>query len=257
MSAKKVQASVADQYHFADFTWANYRRLLRLAKKRYRFCGYLEPMDRGRMLLWRHDVDFSMDNAVRCARIEAEEAVATTYFILFHSGFYNLLDAHVRSEVEEIIGLGHHVALHFDADYYGIRDTDDLICALSFERDLIRKLLGCPVEAFAFHMPSVATEEFRDPEYAGLVNATAERFHRDVGFCSDSNGYWRGRRLEDVLREGSDQRLQVLTHPVWWQAEPASPADRLRLSVDESGREMLAWYERVAAQSGRKVAEWE
>jgi hypothetical protein len=41
-------------------------------------------------------------------------------------------------------------------------------------------------------------------------------FRQEVGYCSDSNGYWRVRRLEDVLREAKDERLQVLTHAEWW-----------------------------------------
>ncbi len=39
-------------------------------------------------------------------------------------------------------------------------------------------------------------------------------------YVSDANGYWRFRRLLDVLVEGTDVRLHVLTHPGWWQAEP-------------------------------------
>jgi hypothetical protein len=47
-----------------------------------------------------------------------------------------------------------------------------------------------------------------------------------VAYCSDSNGYWRFRRLYDVLNEKKDYRLQVLTHPEWWQEKPMPARQR-------------------------------
>ncbi|MBT5716894.1 MAG: hypothetical protein HOI70_08280, partial [Opitutae bacterium] len=50
-------------------------------------------------------------------------------------------------------------------------------------------------------------------------------------YVSDSNGYWRYRRLWDVLQKSQDSCLQVLTHPVWWQEKPMPPRQRIFRSV--------------------------
>ena len=257
MSATENSAGIAERYHFSDFTWANYRKLLTLAKGVYEFRDYASSDQGGRFVLWRHDVDFSPRGALRFAELESEEGTTATYFFLLRSRFYNLLDEGSRDVVARIAALGHEVGLHFEYDYHGALGEAGLVDRLREEKEILEAVTGTEVRAFSFHMPTEATLRFTERTYAGLLNVDSEYFRSHVDHCSDSNGYWRHRRLEDVLRETESDRLQVLTHPVWWQYEPMPPAERLRLCVDQSGREMLAWYERVASESGRKANGWE
>jgi len=60
--------------------------------------------------------------------------------------------------------------------------------------------------------------------------------------CSDSNGYWRFKRLEDVLMDRSIDKLQVLTHPVWWQDEVSSPRARVHRSIDQRASNLKDRY---------------
>lgn len=253
MQQTSTGAAEAERYHYADFTRDNYRRLLRLAKERYRFRAYTEISAADEpFVLWRHDVDMSVHSALRLARIEAEEGVSATYFMHLHSEFYNLLERSVADCVQGILSAGHRLGLHFDAAYYGDRAGREMEPLLAAERALLSDAFGAPVEVFSFHNPDAFTLSCQEWSYAGMVNTYARCFREEVGYCSDSNGYWRFRRLEDVLRAGEDARLQVLTHPEWWQDAPMPPRERIQRCIDGRALRTAEWYDGFLSRAGRQ-----
>ena len=46
-------------------------------------------------------------------------------------------------------------------------------------------------------------------------------------YCSDSNGYWRFDRLQDLIDSGEYDRMQILLHPIWWTEDAISPAEKV------------------------------
>jgi len=222
----------ASLYHFADFTRANYRRLVVLAKERFTFRTFTSFSETERFVIWRHDVDFSPHSARRLADIEAEEGVVATYFLHLHNEFYNLLERDIAKCVKAIISRGHRIGLHFDHHYYHAAKPTDIDLRLTQERQILADTFGCEVDAFSFHRPDAASMTYRTLTYSGMVNAYAEYFLTNLSYCSDSNGYWRNRRLEEVLVDPSVERLQVLTHPAWWQDSVMSPRERIERCID-------------------------
>lgn len=243
--------SLAEQFHYSDFTRDNYRLLLRKAKQNYVFRGYTDYHADERFVLWRHDVDFSIHAAYKLAVIEAEEGIASTYFLLPHCEFYNLFEVEVAGKVRDILALGHRIGLHFDNDFYGIKDVATLESKLKFEAGLLSNVFETSVDAFSFHNPDAWMLQQRDATYAGLVNTYAAYFQTSVGYCSDSNGYWRHRRLADVLEQADDARLQVLTHPAWWVDKPASPRDRILRCVQGRAEQTMRKYDSGLELYGR------
>lgn len=241
----------SERYHFDDFTRENYSRLIELAKRQYVFKRFTDYAPHERFALWRHDVDFSPQAAVRLAEREARAGVPATYFVSLHSEFYNLLERDVTESIRELIRLGHDVGLHFDPDYDQVRDTATLVSGLARERRILDDLLGRPTAVFSFHNPTAQTRAWDAAEYDGMINAAAAYFYTDVGFCSDSNGYWRDRRLEDVLTQATDQRLQVLTHPEMWQDTPMSPRQRVQRCIDGRAHRTIERYEKLLRENGR------
>lgn len=226
------EKTLAEQFHFADFTRQNYRRLVRLAKAKYVFQTY-GAFDRSEnFVLWRHDVDFSMHAALRLARIESEEGVKATYFINIHSEFYNAFERDVSNCVRDIIALGHELGVHFDGAYYGATSETGLDDLVAREGRMLAETFGTSPAAVAFHNPTIFGLACQGWSYGGLVNTYARYFQTAVGYCSDSNGYWRHTRLEDVLMSSSAPRLQVLTHDAWWQDEPMSPLARVERCIE-------------------------
>jgi hypothetical protein len=236
--------SNAERYRFADFTRDNYSRLLQIAKQAYPFKRYTDFARTERFVLWRHDVDFSPHSAVKLAEREAEAGVPAMYFALLHSDFYNLLERDVSDCIRTILGLGHDVGLHFDLSYYPVRGEEELVRWLAWERHILEDTFQTECRVFSFHNPDAAAAVYRGREYAGLINAAAAYFFEDVGFCSDSYGYWRTRRLEDVLRQATEPRLQVLTHPEMWQDAAMSPRQRVNRCIDGRAQKVKERHER-------------
>jgi len=237
---------------FADFTEAGYRELLRLAKRNYRFVGYGEEKQ-DRHLLWRHDLDASMNRALRLAEIEHDEGVKATYFIFPRCLFYNILNQFTKDAAKRIVNLGHDIALHFDPTQYsrGLSRAA-LLEAISAECDLLRRELGVAPTAVSFHLYGVLKEPMPDDDrIAGLINAYSKRLRDTYAYVSDSNGVWLYRRLHDVLSEAQEERLQVLTHPEWWTPEVMPPRARLQRAIDGYAAMMGRWYDDIVDKSGR------
>ncbi|AWP73047.1 hypothetical protein CS345_00655 [Bordetella bronchiseptica] len=246
-----METDSALKYHYSDFTREAYRSLLRTARASYVFRSYdtFDPQER--FVLWRHDLDFSVHAASALAEIEAQEQVSSTYFLLLHSDFYNLLERDVSRKVERILALGHRIGLHFDCGYYGISSVAQLEDMLAMEARLLERVFGQRIDVFSFHNPDAWMLQQREVRYAGLLNTYSEFFRDQVGYCSDSNGYWRHRRLADVLEQAADHSLQVLTHPGWWVDEPMSPRDRIARCAEGRAAATMRKYDEDLACFGR------
>ncbi len=250
----EADSAVAEELHFEDFTESGYRRVVCEAKRRYRFEPFGTDCEESHVL-WRHDVDFSVHRAARLAAIEVEEAVTATYFFSLHSTFYNLFERAIADLARGIIGRdGHRLGLHFDSDFYdSVTSADDLAQKVTAEAALLRDLLEAPVEAVSFHNPGLEHDDlsFDADEIAGLVNAYGRSLRERYGYVSDSNGYWRFRRLLDVVSEAAEERLHVLTHPEWWQPEAMAPRERIVRCVEGRAAHTLRDYDDRLARAAR------
>ena len=72
-----------------NFTITHYIETLKKYKKSHKFSFYLDSSDND--IILRHDVDFSLKDAFRIAKIENELGICSTFFILLHSELYNPL----------------------------------------------------------------------------------------------------------------------------------------------------------------------
>ncbi len=217
-----------EKYHFDDFTFENYRRLIQLAKsKGFHFILHKDEFVQERKdIIWRHDVEFEPDIALKMAQIESEEGVKATYFFQLHSPYYNLFDEHYSKVFHEIFKLGHHCGLHFDCRYWGISDEKQLDEFITLDCKYLEANLGKKVEAFSFHNTTPFTQSCLEYRYGGLINVYSSFFKEHYNYCGDSLGYWRYDRLEDVLIDDNVQHLQVLTHDGNWADEVMSPRKR-------------------------------
>jgi hypothetical protein len=195
-----------------QFDFAHYRELLEAAQAGgYRFAHFDRPPKPGDVLL-RHDVDISLDAALRLAELEAEAGATATYFLMTRSEFYDLGSADGAQALERLRAFGHRVGLHAVWPHVDHDERFD------------------PV--LAWHNP--------DPEYMrapveGLVNVMQSPWG-DV-YRSDSNQRWRQGCPHEELRRGSFERLQLLTHPEIW-AYPGETMRETMLAMLEIRREL-------------------
>jgi len=234
-----------------DFTISHYKELCQLAIKNYPIANFWNVPWGERFLLWRHDIDISLNRALVLAKEECQFGIRATYFLNPHSEFYNLAELNQNAIVKEIVSLGHDIGLHFDAGFFGQISEVELNDFVAREADYLSSLFKVQPVAFSFHNPIDATLKFEGDTYGGLLNTYSKRFKTEVQYCSDSNGYWRFRRLHDVLSDASDYCLQVLTHPGLWQDKPMPPRQRIFRSTIGRATSVMRSYDETLQQHGR------
>jgi hypothetical protein len=240
---------------YNDFSESSYRGLLGLAKVNWNFVPYTDLASEGKLVLWRHDVDISIHRALRLAEIEHEEGVASTFFLMLHSAFYNLLEPAIVCRVQSILALGHAIGLHFDPSFYGdrINSKEQLLDFLEREKAILENGFGATVAAFSWHNPTVGDWLSMDDDHcAGMVNAYGASVRNRYTYVSDSNGIWRYSRLRDVLESGKDEKLHILTHPEWWQKTPMSPRERVFRSVEGRAVAVMRQNDAMLVEHGRE-----
>lgn len=234
-----------------DFTVECYQELIHLALASYPVADYRTVPWGHRFIIWRHDCDYSLNRSLALAMIEAEMGLKSTYFLNPHSEFYNFLEQGQLELVRRISDLGHDIGLHFDGAFYRTGSEERLNEEIAQEADLLERFVGIHPAVFSFHNPTDFHLTCEAESYGGLVNCYSKRFKTEVAYCSDSNGYWRFRRLFDVLSEAKNDCLQVLTHPGWWQEMPAPPRQRIFHCAYGRAAATMEFYDRSLAEGGR------
>lgn len=232
-----------------DFGYDSLRALLRLVSDSRPTVSFPEALDRSRdpFVCVRHDVDLSVEAAIRMATIEADMAIRATYFLLMSSPFYNLLgdEIEVPRRLKE---LGHHVGLHYDATIYE-RSPLEVDEHLGLEVQALTRLAGTPVTAISMHNPSL-TSSGSDPlaSVAGLVNAYDTRLCRDIPYFSDSARAWRKEAAEVLASGRLPRQLQLNLHPYLWgnpEANRWQVVEGFRDELIDKAREGAAALERA------------
>jgi hypothetical protein len=241
------------EHDFSDFTISSYRDLAKKASEKFTSVSFssFENRSDSRKLLWRHDVDFSLNRALALAEIDAESGLKSTFFIRLRSEFYNALENSQAKIIDEILGLDHEIGLHFEARHNApIRNKNELEDRIEKDSHTLTSETGLNIKSFSFHNPTSEILSYKDDRYAGLINAYSRSIMNDFDYVSDSNGFWRFRRLDDVLEQATGN-LQVLTHPGWWHAEELSPYQRIVRMLDGRRNATLKGYEQQLAEDGR------
>lgn len=250
--------NISNKFRFRDFTFANYKRLLLLAKEHYEFIFFNgEIKIENKSILLRHDVEFSVPIALQMAKIENQLGIKATYFVQLHGDFYNALEKSTFRQLKEIESLGHRLELHFDAHFWEITKKDQLKRFLYIDKETFEKYFDSTPQAFSFHNNNAFTLSCEEDTYAKMINVYASRFKTDFGYCSDSTGYWRFEVLEERLKEAKDHILQVLIHDGMWQDEVLPPRRRIYKVIDNHAFFMKKSYDKTLKKFDAKNIDWE
>lgn len=247
----------SERYCFSDFTLDHYKELIEFTKIKYKFCFYHDFEKDARCVFWRHDVDHSYNNALNLAKIENELGVKSTYFVLISGEYYNIFDIKVKKVIEQIIDLGHDIALHFDHRIYNIKTVVEFNEKLNFEKKIINTLFTIDIKSFSFHQPDKFALSLNENYYSDLINVYSSFFYSSCKYCSDSNGYWIYERMMDVIKNSNSKYLHLLTHPVWWTNEIMSPWEKIKTTVHNNSNLILENYLYAMKIHNRKNIDWE
>lgn len=244
-----------DKYHFPDFTLTNFKKLLTRATQNYSFIFFNEKSKANTIIL-RHDLEFSVEIALRMAQIEADLGIKATYFVQLHSEFYNTLEKKNVLQLHKIKSLGHQIGLHFDSHFWNISSENELHEKLVFDKEILEKYLNSSINVFSFHNNNKFTLSCRKDTYGGLINVYSDYFRENYGYNADSLGYWRFERLEDILTQRKYDKLQVLIHDGMWQDEILPPRKRVFKVIDDNSNRLKNLYDDFLEKVGQKNIDW-
>jgi hypothetical protein len=232
-STKKECRSFGPEPTAPTFTYRGYWGMLgRLSTAGYSFASFPEAAqlcEAGRrFVLMRHDVDLDLEKALALARLENDYGIAATYFFLLRTEHYNALSAEGSLMIQEILGLGHHLGLHFDcAAYPPDYGVEELASACRREVSLLQTWFDRPVEVVSYHRPGALALSGNPALSAPLPHTYMRLFTEDIHYCSDSRGKWRDGDPTQGAAFRQGRPMQVLVHPIWWNEEPVTPYNNL------------------------------
>lgn len=224
-----------------EFTYKAYRELLTLLRKHdYIFCGYRDYQNYAKSVIVRHDIDMDIAKALKMAQIEAEMGVASTYFVLVTSNFYNIFSKENEDMLRKLHAMGHEVGLHFDEAKYS-EENINLVQAMEQEAEVLEQCMGCPVQSISMHRPS---ERTLAADYlikdGNIVNSYGSEFFQKHKYVSDSRRNWR-EDVQAIIKSREYDRLHVLTHPFWYNEVEQTAKESLKGFCESRAGRCYEW----------------
>lgn len=218
------------------FTYDGYLKLINLLKeKNYQFCNYLNCDNYDKPVIFRHDIDYLLKKALEMARLEYKNNIISTFFVLLSTDFYNVFSKKSNKILKEIMGLGHHIGLHFDEKRYEISGGKELEYWVERESEILAYAIGKEIEVVSMHRPSKWIVE-SDIQFERIINSYSKKFLSDFKYLSDSRMRWR----EDVLgivESEKYNKLHILTHSFWYSHKNETINEKLLGFIDNAKTE--------------------
>ena len=202
-----------------DFTLAHYREILERIAASHGTLSFGEAvplgrrlLERERFVLMRHDVEFSLDDAVAMAEADYAAGVHSTFFLQLGSD-YNVFEPEEAERVRGLLALGHDLGFHYDVRPLERSGTDPAALARRMI-DLMEAFFATEIRAASPHMPM---RSGRLLEIPGVIDAYDPLYFSDIKYVSDSTQRWREGVVTSLLDR--HDRIQLLTHEYLWSEE--------------------------------------
>lgn len=243
----------------ANYTWNQYKELLtELSKDKYVVLPMnlmKDYYDTTKVIVgMRHDVDVQIFKAVEMAEIEYLYGIRSTYYILATAYYYGSFEdgKMIRNKCMgdmylKLSFLGHEIGIHNDLLTVMIQYKNNPMLFNQDELDYY-KSLGITIYGTAAHGSEIAKETVSnfqifsnfstksDIQYKGKTFQIGQHSLNEYGFTyeayfvdynkyySDVGGAWNFENdfegvLNSLQRSKPGDRIQILTHPVWWGKE--------------------------------------
>lgn len=199
-----------------EFSFAEYSRIVDHFKTI--ICDYEDAAGRDQFAILRHDIEFSMADAVSIAHLDSRAGVSSTFFVQVLNGSYNPLSKENRRRIAEIQELGHHVGLHLYVSHLAENDLVGLEAEIANQRRTLEIVAG-RIDRFSFHRPPRWSLTVREDIICGLTNAYGPSYFEfspkpnSIKYYADSCHRWSyGHPLDPSLFK----KFQILLHPDEW-----------------------------------------
>lgn len=169
----------------------------------------------------RHDVDMSIDGALKLGRLDKEAGVISNFFIQLNAATYQTISGKCVLICKELQQMGHLVGLHVDSALFS-EDEQNILKTINWIRDSL-----FPMDyAVSFHRPG---KETLGRKYSSFASAYSEELFDTEYYASDSRGEDFFYEKLDAMLDGEVHYFQLLLHPCWWEEETDKAKIRERL----------------------------
>ena len=231
-----------------SFTYKDYEYLLEsILYSKYKVSLFEFDDESSDNLFLRHDIDKSVEKALEIASIEHEKKIVSSFFFLTRSPLYSVLEPNTIKIIKEIAKMGHSIGLHIDVARIKSTSIDstkiDIQSIVYHEFEIMNTVLGEILSnVFSFHNPS--KDILKKPSFnQGLICTYGNNFMMPkTKYISDSNSFWReGNPIPNIKKKKWD-RLQILTHPIWWtQDKPLNIIKLLKKTISNRNIELESY----------------
>lgn len=221
------------------FTTDEYRSIVDALKAEgHEFVTFADTPRAEKFVYMRHDIDFSLVEAVKMAEVEEQMGIRSTYFVLLTAPYYNPLSEEGTALLRQLAAHGHELGLHYDASVFEGMTVEACRQRVARLAQLLGDHTGEDIRCIAQHKPASSSIHLDFPEF---INAYEDRFFKDIPYISDSRKMF---RIDDVFEFiKSTPKCQIALHPLWWTDAPTSRAqdlDRIAAQSDAEMKRMLA-----------------
>lgn len=216
------------------YNLVNYRQLLKkIITYNYSFIKYptstSDILNKSRQIILRHDIDFSLDAALKIAIEDHNIGIQSTFFIYLNTPFYNIFFENDSKKINKIRMLGHDIALHLDQR-----------SKFHFEKDLCilkNKFPDIRLDIISLHKPIFNKKKIILSKKVNITTTYDDQFFNDIEYISDSRCNFNYNKLDNIL--SSSNNLQLLLHPLWWFYKGDSIEEKLFLMYKNRTKEMI------------------
>ncbi len=199
-----------------QYNISEYKELLSNAKTLgYDFVFYgNEDKEIENKCILRHDIDTELLLIDPILDIEKELDIHATYFIMMRSTLYNPFCIEAKRIISKILEHGHQLGLHYMGEMF-LGDLDKISKDICREKEILENEFDTSVNVVSFHQPS---KKFLEAEIKipGLINTYNKDQMKNYNYFSDSNMRLSKNDLKNLFLNGSNNKIQLLIHPIWW-----------------------------------------
>jgi hypothetical protein len=206
------------------FSYIEYENIISLVKMNLPIMDFSDITDETeKFCVLRHDIEFSIDRALKIAEIEKSLGISSTYTVQLRNNTYNALSQKNIDIIRKINNMGHKIGLHQNPP---MMNDEKLIKYILKDIETLEHYYGFGVDRYAFHRCGSNPEILkRYVEIPNKINCYDKKFFHyfkgdtpkklRVYYLADSNHKWKyGHPLE--LNFNKVNKIQLLTHPYSW-----------------------------------------
>jgi len=203
------------------FSYNEYKNIIRLIQQHLPIIDFADVKNTtSQYCVIRHDIEFSIDRALKLAEVEKELGICTTYTVQLRNNTYNALSEKNIDAVHRIKDLGHCIALHQNPPYMPEKDLKKYVLK---DIETLEHYYGFDIDRYAFHRPK-QEQLAMYLQIPGKINCYDRKYFHyfqgntpnlNVTYLADSNHQWKyGHPI--AIDFNKVKKLQLNTHPYSW-----------------------------------------